>query len=106
MCIDDKYQQFDEDEKLAFNKLSEDSEEWYCKVAQLTELCVKEVRESCIGFFQHQLKIFAHGFYVDQGETIPQCIKAMLVEEEEEKFPVFNKLVDELALIKELVNDQ
>ena len=30
----------------------------------------------------------------------------MLVEEEEEKFPVFNKLVAELALIKELVNDQ
>ena len=67
-------------------------------MAQLTELCVKEVRKSCIGFFQHQLKIFAQGFYVDQGETIPQCIKAMLVEEE--------GLVDELALIKELVNDQ
>ena len=68
-------------------------------------MCIKEVRESCNGFVQRELKI-AQDQLVDQGETIPQCIKAMLVEEEEEKFPVFNKLVDELALIKELVNDQ
>ena len=104
-------------------------------------MCVKEVRESCIGFFQRQLKNFAQGQYVDQGYnleraqrelqemmeqlrdsksmeeeerrglkqkiaawqhkvskmqeqvltvTIPQCMKSMLAEEEEEKFPVFN----------------
>jgi len=73
-------------------------------------MCVKEVRETCIGFFQRQLKIFVQGHYVDQGEAIPQCMKSLLGEE---KFPIFNKfvddltkLVDELALIKEIVNNQ
>ena len=87
-------------------------------MAQSVEMCVKEVRPSCIGFFQRQLRIFAQGTYVDQGETIPQCLKSMLAEVEEEKFPVFNKFVDdlkkldlkklveELALIKEVVNNQ
>ena len=65
-------------------------------MAQFVEMCVKEVRPSCIGFFQRQLRIFAQGKYVDQGETIPQCMKSMLAEGEEEKFPVFNKFVEKL----------
>ena len=87
-------------------------------MAQFVEMCVKEVRPSCIGFFQRQLRIFAQGKYVDQGVTIPQCLKSMLAEGEEEKFPVINKIVDdlkkldlkklteELALIKQVVNNQ
>ena len=85
-------------------------------------MCIKEVRESCNGFVQRELKI-AQDQLVDQGETIPQCLKSMIAGEEEEKFPVFNKFVDdfkkldltkldfkkledELALIKELINNQ
>ena len=59
-------------------------------------MCVKEVRESCIGFFQRQLKIITQGAFVDFGKTIPQCLKSMLAEGEEEKFPVFNKFVEKL----------
>ena len=82
-------------------------------------MCIKEVRESCIGFVQRQTKYYYMVEHmVEQGETFPQCLKSMLAGEEEEKFPVFNKivddlkkldfkkLVDELALIKELVNNQ
>ena len=52
-------------------------------------MCIKEVRESCNGFVQRELKI-AQDQLVDQGETIPQCLKSMIAGEEEEKFPVFN----------------
>ena len=82
-------------------------------MVQFTESCVKEVHETCIGFFQRQLKIFVQRLFVDQGETIPQCIKSLLAEKAEEKFPIFNrfvddlpKLVDELALIKGILNNQ
>ena len=94
-------------------------DERYCKLAQFVEMCVKEVRPSCIGFFQRQLRIFAQGTYVDQGETIPQCMKSMVAEGEEEKFPVINKIIDDLKkldvkkladeldeLIKKVVNNQ
>ena len=82
-------------------------------MAQLTESCVKEVHETCIGFFQRQLKIFVQSVLVNRGLTIPQCLKSLLAEKAEEKFPIFNrfvddlpKLVDELALIKGILNNQ
>ena len=103
-CFRDKYIQHR-------NDISEDERD--CKAAQFIEMCVKEVRETCIGFFQRQLKIFVQGHYVDQGETIPQCMKSLLAEKTEEKFPIFNKfvddltkLVDELAMIKKVLNNQ
>ena len=115
-CSGDKYNQLDDEEVQAYRNLPID--ESLCKIAQFVEMCVKEVRPSCIGFFQRQLRIFAQGTYVDQGETIPQCLKSMLAEVEEEKFPIINKIVDdlkkldlkkltdELALIKQVVNNQ
>ena len=103
-CFRDKYIQHR-------NDISEDERD--CKAAQFIEMCVKEVRETCIGFFQRKLKIFVQGHYVDQGETIPQCMKSLLAEKAEEKFPTFNKfvddltkLVDELAMIKKVLNNQ
>ena len=82
-------------------------------MAQFIEMCVKEVRETCIGFFQRQLKITVQRVLVYRGLTIPQCLKSLLAEKADEKFPIFNrfvddlpKLVDELALIKGILNNQ
>ena len=60
-----------------------------------------------------QLVITVQRVLVYRGLTIPQCIKSLLAEKAEEKFPIFNrfvddlpKLVDELALIKKILNNQ
>jgi len=75
---EEKYNQLEKDEKQAFHNFTPESDERICKQAQFFEKCVKEVHESCIGFFHRQLKIVAQGQFVDQGETIPQCIASML----------------------------
>ena len=98
-----------------FDSHSDDPHDYHlCKDLQLIEMCIKEVRESCVGFAQRQLKSMVdYNLVQNQRGEIPQCVKSMLAGEKEEKFPVFNKFVDdikkledELALIKELVNNQ
>ena len=89
-----------------FDSYADYEEYAICKDVSLMEMCIKEVRESCIGFAQRQINIVVQRNNVEYGKTMPQCVHSMLAEEEEEKFPVFNKLVNELVLIKKLVNDQ
>ena len=44
----------------------------------LLEACIKEVRETCIGFVQRQLKIYVQGPATQYRKTIPQCLKPFL----------------------------
>merc|ERR1719323_1879940 len=56
-CFGDKFDQLDDEEVQAYRNLPID--ERLCRMAQFVEMCVKEVRPSCNGFFQRQLRIFA-----------------------------------------------
>ena len=70
-----------------------DSHDYHlCKDLQLIEMCMKEVRESCVGFAQRQLKSMVdYNLVQNQRGEIPQCVKSMLAGEKEEKFPVVLK---------------
>ena len=57
-----------------------------CKEDPVTmfEMCIKEVRETCIGFVQRQAKIYVNDIvqkhYLDQGvspQCVPQCLKSI-----------------------------
>ena len=68
-----------------------------------------------MGFFKEQLPIYVQDVFY--GRSVPNCLDPYLtsneVEDEDqddqhdqdEKFPTFNKLVDELVLIKRLLNE-
>ena len=88
------------------------TDHWSCKGAKVTEYCIKEGHKSCMGFFKEQLPIYVQDEF--HGEDVPECMNPYLtsneVDDEDQddqdgKFPTFNKLVNELVLIKRLLNE-
>merc|ERR1711953_886035 len=41
--------------------------DWWCRVAQVTKACIQESYETCMGFFQDQVKIFIEDYYGQGG---------------------------------------
>ena len=98
---------------------TEDSEwsndDWNCMSVKVTEYCIKEGHNNCMGFFKEQLPFFVEGEF--HGGDVPECMNPYLTSNEvndedqddqndqDEKFPTFNKLVNELILIKRLLNE-
>ena len=85
-----------------------------CHLLGPAKECVEEMKPNCLGFFKTQSSRFA-GFmkkYLPANEPMPECLEAYLPNENEEEteteenveFPNFNQLVDELILIKKLLN--
>ena len=88
------------------------TDHWSCKGAKVTEYCIKEGHKSCMGFFKEQLPIYVQDEF--HGRDVPECMNPYLtsneVDDEDQddqdgKFPTFNKLVNELVLIKRLLNE-
>ena len=77
-CDHDKLDQQDPEEhsKLTYDNVVCNQVQW------IENDCVKEVRETCIGFVQRQVKIYLSEIvqerYLDQGvssQCVPQCLK-------------------------------
>ena len=95
-----------------------------CFGISLAKVCVEEMKPNCLGFFQTQASRFAYivktmhpSDFSPDFRGLPECMKAYLPNvteetetvretdtEEDVEFPNFNKLVDELILIKKLLN--
>ena len=41
--------------------------DWTCREAQATKECIQESYETCMGFFQDQVKIFIEDYYGQGG---------------------------------------
>ena len=52
--------------------------EWTCREAQVTKACIQEAHETCMGFFQDQVKIFVEDYYVQGGRPMPECLNPYL----------------------------
>merc|ERR1711963_999462 len=102
-CTDEKWREVN----------GQPTDHWSCKGAKVTEYCIKEGHKSCMGFFKEQLPIFVQGEFHGR-EDVPECMNPYLTsnevddedqDDQAEKFPTFNKLVNELVLIKRLLNE-
>ena len=80
----------------------DDYENPKCSELAILEDCVKETHPSCIDLFQRQADIH-YGPVLQYPEY--ECVKAFLPKMQE-KFSIFNKLVDELVLIQKLLKRQ
>ena len=70
--------QKDTNKKLKREDFDSDFEFRVCEQnpVPLIEMCVKEVRETCIGFAQRQLKIYIHdAMSAKNVTTIPRCLQ-------------------------------
>ena len=91
-----------------------------CHMLGFAKECVEEMKPNCLGFFKTQTSRYA-GWWKKYGGSggprpspipMPECLEVYLpneIEEETEteetmEFPNFNKLVDELIMIKKLLN--
>ena len=59
--------------------------DWWCRAAQVTKACIQESYETCMGFFQDQVKIFIEDYYGQGGgyygrglPVIPECLTPYL----------------------------
>ena len=92
--------------------------DYYCHLLGFAKECVEEMKPNCLGFFKTQSSRYAgmQKKYGGNGHHLvapmPECLEVYLVNETEEEteteetveFPNFNKLVDELIMIKKLLN--
>merc|ERR1712012_13068 len=104
-CTNDKWREVN----------GQSTDHWSCKEAKVTEYCIKEGHKTCMGFFKEQLPIYVQDEF--HGEDVPECMSPYLTSNEvsdedqddqhnqDEKFPTFSKLVNELVLIKRLLNE-
>ena len=87
-------------------------DDWICLGS--AKECVEEMKPNCLGFFKTQSSRFTGMWkkYETSAGPMPECLEAYLPNENEEEteteenveFPNFNQLVDELILIKKLLN--
>ena len=88
--------------------------DYECHMLGSAKECVEEMKPNCLGFFKTQSSRYAGWWkkYENEITTMPECLEVYLPNETEEEteteetveFPNFNQLVDELILIKKLLN--
>ena len=83
-------------------------EEFICNEVEKISTCVQELHPTCIGFVKRQAPFVVEAFrqWLD-GKEMPRCVEEFLQEAPEKReFPAFNQLVDELVLIKAILNNR
>ena len=74
-----------------------------CQRAKLAEECSNDINSGCIGFWQ----TYAKQMYYKWIDNLPECISDFVnIGNEEETFPLFNNLIDELVKIQKLLKEQ
>ena len=89
-----------------------------CNEATLVDTCTNELHPNCMKFVKSQIRIRIQGFFGDYfpsndylKNAMPQCVKYFLEEKneytkEKDEYPIFNKLVSELNLIKNVLKNK
>ena len=88
-------------------------EEYICNTVEQMSTCVQELHPTCLGFVKRQAPFVVESFRQIlereyDGKEMPSCVEEFLQQapEEEGDFPAFNQLVDELVLIKAILNNR
>ena len=84
-------------------------EERICNEVEQISTCVQELHPTCLGFVKRQAPFVLESFrrQILDGGDMPSCVEEFLQEAPEKReFPAFNQLVDELVLIKAILNNR
>ena len=83
-------------------------EERICNEVEQISTCVQELHPTCLGFVKRQAPFVVETLrqWLD-GKEMPSCVEEFLQDAPEKvEFPAFNQLVDELVLIKAILNNR
>jgi len=81
-----------------------------CIMVKAVQECTQELHPTCMGLVNREMPFFAkslglnrQGVGRDTLEELPECVKPFLQEKQE--FPIVNQLIEELILMKKLLNN-